>query len=61
LLDEVLDTIRSGRRKQDRIRPNKYFYRRPCDWLPGEYTQIVVVVLFKPENNNYIVAAWPAD
>ena len=61
LLDEVLNTIRSGHRKQDRLRPNKYFYRRLCSQLPGEYTQIVVVVLFKPEDNNYVVAAWPAD
>lgn len=57
LLDDVLETIRHGRRKQDRIRPNKYFYRRNCSRLPDEFEHIIVVVLFKP-NNNYVVAAW---
>jgi hypothetical protein len=61
LLEDVLNTIRFGRRTQDRIRPNKYFYRYPCDRLPDGYTQIVVVVLFKPESNNYVVAAWGTD
>ncbi|MCB8946062.1 MAG: hypothetical protein H6658_20140 [Ardenticatenaceae bacterium] len=60
LLDEVLATIHSGQRKQDRIRPNKYFYRRRSDLLPGNFTHIVVVVLFKPQNN-YVVAAWPTS
>jgi hypothetical protein len=61
LLDEVLNTIHLGRRKQDRLRPNKYFYRYSSSRLPGTYTQIIVVVLFKSENNNYVVAAWPTN
>lgn len=60
-LDEVLETIRRGKRKQDRIKPNKYFYHLSCDKLPGFYTHIIVVVLFKPRNNNYVVAAWPTS
>lgn len=59
LLDDVLRTVRLGQRKQDRIRPNKYFYRHPCPRLPGHFTEIVVVVLFLP-GNSYVVAAWPA-
>jgi len=58
-LDDVLRTIRLGKRKQDRIRPNKYFYHHPCPRLPGQFTAIVVVVLFLP-GNNYVVGAWPA-
>lgn len=58
-LKNVLNTIRFGRRKQDRLQPFKYFYYRRCDSLPGFYTHITVVVLYQPENNRYVVTAWP--
>ena len=58
-LKDVLNTIRFGRRKQDRLQTFKYFYHRRCDGLPGLYTHITVVALYKPENNRYVVTAWP--
>ncbi len=57
-LDDVLNTIRLGRRRQDSQQPFKYFYQRHCDKLTGYYNSITVVVLFFPDNN-YVVTAWP--
>ena len=42
--DEVLDTIRKGRRKQDPIDPQKFKYIRGVPGLPFDLTHIVVVV-----------------
>lgn len=42
--DEVLATIRFGRRRQDALDPLKYKYIRPCLTLPFDMTHIVVVV-----------------
>ncbi len=57
--DDVLDTIRKGRRNQDAILPYKYTYLWPCDHLPAGYNRIVVIVMFKEEDNNFIITAWP--
>ncbi|MDI6768332.1 MAG: hypothetical protein QMD04_01495 [Anaerolineales bacterium] len=56
--DDVLSTIRTGRRRQDLLTPFKYFYSRRCDTLPGLYNSITVVVLSRPDNV-YVVTAWP--
>ena len=42
--DDVLDTIRKGRRRQDPIDPHKYKYLYPVKDLPFGLTHIVVVV-----------------
>ena len=42
--DDVLDTIRKGRRRQDPIDPHKYKYLYPVEDLPFGLTHIVVVV-----------------
>ena len=42
--EEILATIRLGRRRQDPLDPLKYKYIRPCLILPFGMTQIVVVV-----------------
>lgn len=42
--DEVLATIRFGRRRQDALDPLKYKYIRSCLPLPFGMTHIVVVV-----------------
>ena len=57
-LDDVLATIRLGRRRQDALKPFKFFYSRRCSTLPGQYNRITVVVLQQPDNG-YVVTAWP--
>jgi hypothetical protein len=65
-LDEVLTTLRQGRRKQDGLNPRKYKYYWPCDDLLPDYNHLVVVVLFgematangQVEPNNYVVNVW---
>lgn len=66
LLDELLDTLRKGRRRQEPANPNKYKYYRRCDALPPEYNTIVVVVKFSTHvqpngtfaSNNFVITAW---
>jgi len=58
-LDDVLATIRAGRRKQDPLQPFKYFYHRRCNALPGAYNTIIAVVLYDADGR-YVVTAWPA-
>lgn len=65
-LDEVLDTIRRGRRQQQPQDPQTYVYRLPCDTLPSPFNGILVVVTFRFEqsdpnkmgSNNFVVTAW---
>lgn len=65
-LDEALETLRHGRRKQDPLHPRKYKYYRRCDDLLPEYNHIVVVVLFGKKYdeedgaipNNYVTNVW---
>jgi hypothetical protein len=57
-LDDVLDTVRKGHRKQDAILSRKYTYTRRCEDLPGDFDRVVVKVIFKPEGNNFVVTAW---
>jgi hypothetical protein len=57
-LDDVLATIRQGRRQQDALQPFKFFYRRRCETLPGYYNSITVVVL-SFSDNRFVVTAWP--
>jgi len=65
-LDDVLETLRQGRRKQDPMDPAKYKYSRRGEALFPEYNHLVVVVRFSeavdPQGrsvpNNYVVTAW---
>jgi len=64
-LEEALNTLRLGHRKQDPLRQNKYKYYRRCDDLLPEYNHIVVIVLFGQQleegrsvSNNYVTNVW---
>lgn len=63
-LDDVLDTVRYGRRTQDAVYPEKYRYRRPCDDLKYGSNHIIVLVVFRydevGQSNNFTVTAWGA-
>ena len=64
--DHIVDVIQSGRRKQDSLNPQKYRYSKEYDDLVEYNTHIVVIVLFRynedeqgrPTPNNYIVTAY---
>lgn len=66
LLDELLNTLRKGWRRQDPADPSKYKYYMRCDVLPVDYNTIVVVVKFSSREhadgtvipNNFVVTAW---
>ena len=69
LLDEILETLRHGRRRQEALDPNRYRYRHPCAVLPPEFSHIVVAVVFRhreqPDGtriaNNFVTSAWGVD
>ncbi len=42
-LDDLLDTLRYGQRKQEAVEPQKYRYRRAYDDLRYGFNHIVVV------------------
>lgn len=42
--EEVLETLRRGRRRQDSVDQHKYKYIRPIEGLPFDLTHVVVVV-----------------
>ena len=58
----VLETVQSGRRFQDSVRPEVYLYSRAYRDLPHKNTSIVVVVRFGlyPDGteNNFILTAY---
>ncbi|MDE0043381.1 MAG: hypothetical protein OXT74_15185 [Candidatus Poribacteria bacterium] len=56
-LEDVLLTVRTGRRKQSPIDPHKYTYYKDFNSLPHNYTRIVVIV--KLIRNNFIITAYP--
>ena len=66
LIDDLLDTLKKGRRTQEPADPGKYKYCRLCDALPFEYNAIVGVVKFSTSiqangvfaPNNFVVTAW---
>ncbi len=65
-LDQVLETIRRGRRRQDPLNPRKYKYYWPVSGLEPEYNHLIVVVLFNTQtdeaghtiSNSYVVNVW---
>ena len=65
-LQEVLDTVRRGRRRQQPHDPQAFIYRLRCDKLRPPFNGILVVVAFhfelkgdngKMVSNNFIVSA----
>lgn len=64
--DKFLETLRTGRRKQDPLIPNKYRYYKRFDELLPENNHIVIIVVFKTQldehgnyvSNNLVVTGW---
>lgn len=64
--NELRETVRSGRRKQEMLDPQKYRYSRAFENLTSKNTHIVAVVVFRlTENergellpNNFLVTAY---
>jgi hypothetical protein len=64
--DWLEETIRSGRRTQDSLNPQKYRYSKAIDGLAANNAHIVAIVLCRfqqnqqnqPIPNNYIVTAY---
>lgn len=65
-LDDVIDTVWSGRRKQERRDPQRYRYKRACYTLGYGRNMITVVVVFSFQTladgtlkaNNFVTTAW---
>lgn len=64
--DQVLDTLKTGRRRQKPLTPNEYKYLKSCDTLPMHYNAILVVVAFTQRTlpdgtviaNNFVKTVW---
>ena len=56
-LEQVLDTVRRGRRRQEPLDPNKYRYYRETDLLLPDYDHIVVIVKLAPDR--FVLTAYP--
>jgi hypothetical protein len=56
-LDQVLETIRLGTRKQHPVDPDKYRYSKRFSDLPHGYTHIFVLVRLAP--NKFVITAYP--
>lgn len=59
---EVVGAIRSGKRKQDSLHPDIFYYVRAIRHIPSEHTHIKVVVAFRMTSerpNNFVVTAFP--
>jgi hypothetical protein len=67
--EQLVETIRSGRRKQDPLIAQKYRYVKAFDDLAEDNTHIIVIVLFRfregsegePVPNNYVVTAYQKE
>ncbi len=56
-LEQVLATIRDGRREQAALDPSKYRYWHEFPDLPAHYTRIVVIV--RLARNKFVITAYP--
>ena len=67
--DELKETLRVGKRKQDSLNPQKYRYAEAFDNLAADNTHIIAIVLLRlkkgesgnPEPNNYVVTAYQKE
>ena len=66
-LEDVLNTVRRGRRRQQPQDPQTFVYRLRCETLRPPFNGILVVVAFRFESqenngnvipNNFVVSAW---
>ena len=65
-LDDILKTIRQGRRRQQPQDSQAFVYHLPCATLRPPFTGIMVVVAFRFEQlpngavtpNNFVITAW---
>lgn len=58
---EVLSTVRSGKRSQDPLIPNKFFYNKKLRQLIEGFDEIEVVVVYRwqaDKPNNFVVTAY---
>ncbi|MFQ6100720.1 MAG: hypothetical protein ACE5OS_05745 [Anaerolineae bacterium] len=68
-LDNVLNILKKGRRKQEPTMPYKYRYYGRCDELLPDYNHVVVIVILGTRQcpdgisvlNNFVTTAWPID
>ena len=63
LLDNVLETLRKGGRKQDKFDQSKFKYMSQFSELPMAYTHVEVVVKLgwqgaPPTTNNFVLTAY---
>ncbi len=64
--EQFLETIRTGRRKQDALLSNEYRYFKQFDELKPDNNHLVVIVIFKTSldehgrysPNNFVVTGW---
>jgi hypothetical protein len=63
--DELLTSLKQGRRGQEQLDPSVYTYFHPFDYLPGENTHIIAIVKFasqstsgQEEPNNFVLTAY---
>lgn len=65
-LDDLLNTLKQGRRKQERRDPQRYRYHFPCNTLLYDNNRVTVVVVFDHRllsdgtqiRNNFVTTAW---
>lgn len=66
LLEQFLETIRTGRRRQEALIPNEYSYSKQFDELLPDNNHLVAKVIFKTQldesghyvPNNFVVTGW---
>jgi hypothetical protein len=63
-LNDLLDTLQYGERKQECLDPQQYRYRRAYEDLLYGFNHIVAIVVFRYDasgkSNNFVVTAWGA-
>ena len=65
--DQFLETVRTGRRRQEALIPNEYRYFKRFDELLPENSHLIAKVVFKTQldkvgnyvSNNFVVTGWP--
>ncbi|MGH7452269.1 MAG: hypothetical protein ACRENG_13060, partial [bacterium] len=66
-LEQFLETIRAGRRRQEALLSNEYRYYKQFDELLPENNHLIAKVIFKTQPdetghyvpNNFVVTGWP--
>lgn len=65
-LEQFLETMRTGRRRQEALIPNEYRYYKQFDELLPENNQLIIKVVFKTQldetgnyvPNDFVVTGW---